>query len=75
MDNKSTKFKINGFTLIELIVVIAILGILTATLVPTMINIIEDSKKGVLETNCRGIVSFVQASSIKFDKEHLFLKS
>jgi len=75
MQNISKKFKTNGFTLIELIVVIAVLGILAAILIPTLLNVVEDSKKGVLETNCRGIVSFVQASSIKFDKDHLFLKS
>ena len=64
-----------GFTLIELIVVISIIGVLTAILVPTISNLMENSKEAVLEANSRGLVSFVKASSIKFDKDHMFANS
>ncbi len=46
MLNKLIKNK-KGFTLIELIVVIAILGILAAVLVPSIGNYVEKSKTGV----------------------------
>lgn len=46
MLNKLMKSK-KGFTLIELIVVIAILGILAAVLVPSIGNYVDKSKEGV----------------------------
>ncbi|MEG0876570.1 MAG: prepilin-type N-terminal cleavage/methylation domain-containing protein [Oscillospiraceae bacterium] len=48
MKNKLQKAKANnkGFTLVELIVVIAILGVLMAVLVPQYIQYVEKSKEG-----------------------------
>ncbi|MGN0666753.1 MAG: type II secretion system protein [Huintestinicola sp.] len=48
---KNTRFK--GFTLIELIVVIAIVGVLAAILVPTMIGYVKDSKYSTANTNAK----------------------
>lgn len=39
----------NGFTLIELVIVIIVLGILAATAVPKFINLQGDAKESVLK--------------------------
>lgn len=64
-----------GFTLIELVVVIVILGIIAAIAIPAFSSYIDKSKNAVLKTNCAGLVSFVQSSSLYFDKDHLFQNS
>jgi prepilin-type N-terminal cleavage/methylation domain-containing protein len=54
-----------GFTLIELIVVIAILGILAAILVPSMMTFIGDSREAALKANCRTLVTGAAAYAAK----------
>jgi len=49
------KLNKKGFTLIELIVVIAILAILVAILIPSLTNYIDAANKSKNQANCRSL--------------------
>lgn len=51
----------SGFTLLELIIVIFVLGILTAIAVPTFISLQARADKGAAMTNVRAVTSDVEA--------------
>ena len=47
-----------GFTIVELVIVIAVIGILAAVLIPTFTNVVENShiaaiKEGSTQLGCR----------------------
>ncbi|BDF57942.1 hypothetical protein CE91St36_07590 [Christensenellaceae bacterium] len=62
---KKESAKKNGkkaFTLIELIVVIAIIGVLVAILVPTMMGFVDDAKDATRLANARTVYSSATAA-------------
>ncbi len=63
---KTTK---KGFTLIELIVVIAIIGVLAAILCPSMLGYVKKSKIQSANTTASSIYKAVNSAITEFDEE------
>lgn len=58
-----------GFTLVELIVVIAIIGVLAAILVPALLGYVHDSKITACNSNAKHIYTRAAALCTKLDTE------
>ena len=55
-----------GFTLVELIVVIAIIGVLAAILIPTLSGVVENARKRSVENTCQSIQSLVKSFAAQY---------
>lgn len=67
--------KRHGFTLIELVVVIAIIGILAAILVPAMLGYVRKAKITTCNNTAKSIYNAINVSLVEMESENLEVRN
>jgi len=57
-----------GFTLVELVIVVAVMAVLVAVAIPTIGSIKSAADSAVLETNCRTMESIIKREEANINK-------
>jgi general secretion pathway protein G len=68
MKIRASQRKRAGFTLVEIMVVVVILGILAATIIPQFISTTQDAKIGAAKADIANIESALERFSINMDR-------
>lgn len=68
MKNPSLRKRSSGFTLIEIMVVVVILGILAATIIPQFMGTTQEAKIGTAKANVAELESALERFNIHMDR-------
>lgn len=58
-----------GFTLVELVIVVAVMAVLVAVAIPTVSSITGTAKEAVYDSNCRTIESMLKLEEAELSKD------